>query len=601
MTRLSGKFRRMLVQAGSRSVCRLTVVFLLSSGSLVVGQTLIDEDTVQTGGNVTTPGNGLLTITHPSNNPLLTLDGGAIRNSEAVVVGSASGESGRLRIQDGSTLNNTLGDPFQIVETIDGIDLFTGTGVIGLSPGSVGEATVTGAGSSWMTSDSLIVGHDGSGTLNVTGGGTVSSYFGAIGLEAGSSGSATISGVGSTWNSIALQVGIFGAGELTIEGGATVNTTDDIESTFGAIGFSGNGTVTITGAGSSWNLSDELMVGFESQGVLNIANGASFTSNEVYLGTGAFGNGKTTITGSGSTLNTDWILVGGVGSGELVIEDGGAVDSGWAIIGEFYNDIVSASGHALVSGSDSAWNISESLVVGGGGIGDLRIESGGSVSALAAVLAVESESSGTITVTGSKSTLAITDDLNVGVGDSATLRVSEGGLVQVGGVLAVHSAGILSGNSGILQGNVVNSGLVAPGNSTGQLTIEGNYTQESGGALEIELGGLLEGFLYDHLVVTGDANLSGDLIVSLTNGFELGLNQSFNILTVGGTLSGIFENLENQSLVGTFNGVDLFIDYTPTGPSAGVRLFTMVPEPSSLTLMLIGFGGAMSRFRRSKH
>ena len=186
-------------------------------------------------------------------------------------------------IQDGSTLNNTLGDPFQIVDTIDGIDLFTGTGVIGLSPGSVGEATVTGVGSSWVNSDSLIVGHDGSGTLNVTGGGTVSSYFGAIGLEAGSSGSATISGVGSTWNSIALQVGIFGAGELTIEGGATVNTTDDIESTFGAIGFFGNGTVTITGAGSSWNLSDELMVGFESQGALNIANGASFTSNEVYL------------------------------------------------------------------------------------------------------------------------------------------------------------------------------------------------------------------------------------------------------------------------------------------------------------------------------
>ena len=41
------------------------------------------------------PGNGLLTITHPLIT-LLTLDGGAIRNSEAVVVGGASGESGRL-------------------------------------------------------------------------------------------------------------------------------------------------------------------------------------------------------------------------------------------------------------------------------------------------------------------------------------------------------------------------------------------------------------------------------------------------------------------------------------------------------------------------
>ena len=49
----------------------------------------------------------------------------------------------------------------------------------------------------WTNNSVLAVGSSGAGTLNITGGGVVSSYHGRIGREAGSSGTVLIDGPGS--------------------------------------------------------------------------------------------------------------------------------------------------------------------------------------------------------------------------------------------------------------------------------------------------------------------------------------------------------------------------------------------------------------------
>ena len=66
------------------------------------------------------------------------------------------------------------------------------------------------------------------------------------------------------------------------------------------------------------------------------------------------------------------------------------------------------------------------------------------------------------------------------------LTTVKSGTLEINGSIqsntTIEQAGRLKG-SGTINGNVANSGIVAPGNSIGTLTINGNYTQSSGGRL----------------------------------------------------------------------------------------------------------------------
>ena len=72
------------------------------------------------------------------------------------------------------------------------------------------------------------------------------------------------------------------------------------------------------------------------------------------------------------------------------------------------------------------------------------------------------------------------------------LTTVKSGTLEINGSIqsntTIEQAGRLKG-SGTINGNVANSGIVAPGNSIGTLTINGNYTQSSGGRLELEING----------------------------------------------------------------------------------------------------------------
>ncbi len=87
-------------------------------------------------------------------------------------------------------------------------------------------------------------------------------------------------------------------------------------------------------------------------------------------------------------------------------------------------------------------------------------------------------------------------------------------------------------------------GLVRPGASAGLLTIDGDYTQAAGAALDIEIGGTAPGTQYDRLVVTGTAALDGALDVTLINAFDRAIGSTFVFLQAG-------------SVVGAFDPVSL--------------------------------------------
>ncbi len=134
------------------------------------------------------------------------------------------------------------------------------------------------------------------------------------------------------------------------------------------------------------------------------------------------------------------------------------------------------------------------------------------------------------------------------------------GTLEPGETLTLSSGAELVG-SGTLSSNLVNGGTVSPGSSPGIITVDGIYTQEAGGVLEIELGGDVARTGYDQLQVTGVATLAGTLDVSLYDGFVPSNGDQFLILDAA-SLSGTFTTINLPTLT---NGLVWETEYTETG------------------------------------
>lgn len=128
------------------------------------------------------------------------------------------------------------------------------------------------------------------------------------------------------------------------------------------------------------------------------------------------------------------------------------------------------------------------------------------------------------------------------------------------------------------------SGTFSPGLSPAIVPVN-NVSFGSGNTLLMEIGGLSPGNQHDQLDIGGLLGLNGLLDVDLTNGFNPVLGDYFNILD--GPTSGAFSNFSFPSL--------------NPGLSWGTSdLYTLgnlriVPEPSSLMLLLAGLGALLRR------
>ena len=192
---------------------------------------------------------------------------------------------------------------------------------------------VRGAGA---TALNLAVGQNGTGMLVIQNGGTLTDAFGTIGNLLGSQGTVTVSGTGSTWTNIGtLVVGGLGTGTLTIQNGGTVNSSGG-----GSVGLSAGstGTVLVTGPGSIWNNSPGggLNIGSFGTGSLTIINGGTVINNTAFtanIGEGAGSLGTVRVAGAASTWsNSSGVNIGNLGTGTLTIAEGGVVTAPTIVI-----------------------------------------------------------------------------------------------------------------------------------------------------------------------------------------------------------------------------------------------------------------------------
>lgn len=315
------------------------------------------------------------------------------------------------------------------------------------------------------------------------------------------------------------------------------------------------------------------------------------------------------VTGDGSELNFAFSLQTN-GNAAITVEDGGTIrhveefraSDGEAYVDLYYDgynpfletfgvDPQAPSSVNLINGEDISLNVS-----GAGSLVDVTRDI--NIGGFSADASVNVQDSGTITTTM---------DVNVSSSDnedgSGRLTVGTGGIVNAG-TINVFEGGILDGNGGFLNANVLlDGGIIAPGASPGIMNIDGDL-EILDGLLQIEIAGTGAG-MFDQLNVTGDliASMGFDIEISFLDSFVPQDGDVFNFLNVDGD-SSIFDtpSLINFSVNGGgFFGNNAQLDFASGSLSLiNDTNLAPVPLPAGLPLLAAGLIGLGALARRKK-
>ena len=482
----------------------------------------------------------------------------------------------------------------------DGIVASSYQGYVGYGSGSTGVVTVSGSGSTWNVERGLLsVGHEGSGSLSITNGGSVTctECYSYIGNYPNSKGIVTVDGAGSIWTTTyPMYVGNSGSGTLAITNGGSVsageiwvgkNTGSTGMINFGANGgtlttgallasptqLAGTGTIIVHGLVSDIDLRFDsthglqqliplqqsgqnitvsldvtgyapiLGTGWTSQGSLAILDGITVRSSEAYLGYGSGSTGVAAVSGSGSTWNVTngYFGIGDSGSGTLLITNGGTVYFGNRGNQCAVGALSGAKGAVIVDGPGSTWNVGPSsfAFVGGEGSGTLSITNGGSASG-PIYIGSGIGSTGVVTVDGAGSTW-----------NSFSLLVGDAG----SGTLCVTNGGSASGPGGTIGNGLGSTGMVRVDGAGSILTSSGllNIGKSGRGTLSISGGGAVAA---TGVSVRNSTSLLGidvgrGSLLTVTNGGTITNDGTIRILAGASVASG---NTYSPISAGTWTG-----------------------------------------------
>ena len=309
-------------------------------------------------------------------------------------------------------------------------------------------STVTLLNKTTLSDSNLVVGTSGQSTLNITAGSRVSGQQVAIGEGSSSSdGTVAVSGVNSLLETPGnLRVGVNGGGRLVIDSGGRVT------SSYGTLGeqSQGRGTASVTGANSAWIVARTLAVGGQGRGTLSIADGALVSSQLATIGGAA---GGVSVAGANSRWLIDGALTidGGIGEGQLTVNDGGFVSSGDARLGK------DGRASIFVSGANTRWAIAGHLALGFNAQTTLGIADGAQVSSNSASLGNGGTGTvfnhvGRVTLAGLGSAWINAGTLDIGKsGTRIAALVIGAGATAATGSLVIGTVGVLDLNGGTLQ------------------------------------------------------------------------------------------------------------------------------------------------------
>ncbi len=330
---------------------------------------------------------------------------------------------------------------------------------------------------------------------------------------------------------------------------------------------------------------------------------------------GGGGAGGAGIAGSGFTLSNTGTITGGTGGGGVgvaattglggagVVSTGGAtVDTSGAIDGGLSgggvqadaidfsgggNTLVLEPGYSFVGNvvsTSATTNGGDTLALGGAGSGTFDLSGVGTTGEFQGFNDLAKTGAGTWIVDNDASFATTTVEagtLEVGdAADAATVLTS---------AVSVDSGATLRGH-GSIDGDVTNDGTVFPGGSIGTLTINGNYTQNSDGTLNIEITpSTIAGTGYDQLVVSGTASLAGTLAVQVDNGTYT-VGSLYDLLHADGGVTGRFATVGYSAALAayltptvTYSADDVTLQLTPTPATPPVTTPVTTTTPATPT------------------
>ena len=241
-----------------------------------------------------------------------------------------------------------------------------------------------------------------------------------------------------------------------------------------------DGSLYVTGAGSSLTASNSLVVGNAGAGNLYVTDGA-----ELNVGTaGSIAGGTSGLAASsvaappldvglsaGSTGTVQFsrnskgglssVQIGRGGEGSVELRDGSVVEASGTTLGVDSG----SNGKLVIDGSTSQWRDSQALSIGVGGKGRVEVKNGGSLRGIHSFVAADDDSLGEIIVRGSGSKFIVSGS---GGGSGVVLdpnnrldshRDSGGvgdGILNFGGkgaaVATISDGGLLSADGGLVAG-----------------------------------------------------------------------------------------------------------------------------------------------------
>jgi outer membrane autotransporter protein len=433
-----------------------------------------------------------------SPNALYIGDGGTgsllISNGETVVSGSDSSQ------QSGSVLGYGGGDKGTL--TIDG----------GTWYDSVTSSNVSSGGGT------TAVGGGGNGTLDIKNGGKASTQFINIGQNNGSTGVVTVDGANSELfvtadNSSGITVGTNGNGTLNITNGGKV-TTNSGSGVADSVGSTG--TVNVSGTGSNWTINKgPLNVGRRGTGVLNITSGGTVNSNGGGIAIESGSQGTATVSGPGSTWNigTNRILSIGL----TTINPNETSSTGTLILAD--QGKVVAEGGVEISGDSSSLVIGAKAGSPAAASGTLEAPKVKLQNATSAVLFNHSDTSGkylfspVIVGLGSVTNLSGTTVLT-GTNTYTGGTTISGGTLQLGdGSAAGSIVGNVLNNSAFVINNPTETSLAGVMSGTGVLTQQGAGTTI-----------LSASNTYTGITTVNAGTLRTDVVDSIASSDELNIN-----------------------------------------------------------------------------
>ncbi len=506
-------------------------------------------------------------------------------------------------------------------ETLSGTNTYGGTTTIGpnntlvlTSTGSITNSTVVdnGAFDITATSGTTIKSLSGNGSVNLgsatlslsapggTFGGVISGVGGGLTLKG--TGVETLTGA----NTYTGTTTIGGNDTLVLSGGGRIdssavtdNGTFDISATTNGASIrslQGGGTVvldtkTLTLTGATGTFSGNITSATTNGGGLTIGGGA-VTLSGVNTYTGA------TAIDSGAKLT--------LGKNGSIADSSGVVNDGtFTIAGDQTIKSLSSNGSSgVIDLADHLLTLSDASGTYAGGIG---LNGGGS-----------------LTIGGGHETLN-----GAGTYGGAT-TIKSGASLTLNGTLTrstvtVESGGHLNGTGTIgtptTKRDLFNSGVVAPGDSPGKMTVNGNYTQDAGGELDIAIDSPSS---YSSLVVTDSVFLGGALDLLFSNTFsgsdvllasilQYGSDQlsggqptNFSSLEISGascsafTYNGNNGSYYDYTATCVMNYTDYVIDERIYGTHLDLLATVEAPEPGALAILATGLLGLAGVRRRRR-